>query len=99
MRSIVLLTMALTLLAGTPVWAADPTPEELSHHALTHDGVAARGAVLFEEMGCASCHGRGGQGTSSAPALLDLGQQYDRAEIIRSVLEPSDRIAEGFQEV
>ena len=42
----------------------------------------------------------GGRGTSTiGPDLTGLASKYDRAELIRSVLEPSSRIAIGYQPV
>jgi putative heme-binding domain-containing protein len=41
-----------------------------------------------------------GRGTAAiGPDLAGLASKYDRAEIIRSVLEPSSRIATGYQPI
>ena len=51
-------------------------------------------------VGCVRCHSAGGRGTSTiGPDLTGLALKYDRAELIRSVLEPSKRIATGYQPV
>jgi putative heme-binding domain-containing protein len=75
--------------------------EELRAFALTHDGDAARGRALFFDprgIGCVKCHAADGQGTATVgPDLTGLALKYDRAEIIRSVLEPSNRLATGYQ--
>ncbi len=76
---------------------------ELREFALTHDGDPAKGRSIFFDakgIGCVKCHAIGAVGTAAVgPDLTGLALKYDRAEIIRSVLEPSNRIANGFQPV
>jgi putative heme-binding domain-containing protein len=46
------------------------------------------------------CHSAAGKGTATiGPDLTGLALKYDKAEIIRSVLEPSNRLATGYQSV
>jgi putative heme-binding domain-containing protein len=75
--------------------------DDLRRVALRHDGDPQRGAELFFDpkgIGCVRCHSAGGRGTSTiGPDLTGLASKYDRAELIRSVLEPSSRIATGYQ--
>ena len=77
--------------------------EELRRFAMQHDGDARRGEALFFDpsgLGCGRCHSAGGRGTATiGPDLTGLALKYDRAELIRSVLEPSSRIAVGYQPV
>ena len=76
--------------------------EDLRAYALKHDGSAERGARLFtggRGVGCAKCHAVEGKGGTVGPDLAGLAVKYDRAEIITSVLEPSRRIATGYQPV
>ena len=43
------------------------------------------------------CHAAAGRGTARiGPDLSGLALKFDKAEIIRSVLEPSNRIASGY---
>jgi putative heme-binding domain-containing protein len=90
-----------TNLAG----AAAPRPgvEELRRFAMAHEGDARRGEQIFFDprgVGCGRCHSAGGRGTATiGPDLTGLALKYDRAELIRSVLEPSRRIAVGYQPV
>jgi putative heme-binding domain-containing protein len=88
--------------AQRPVTALAAT-EVLRRFAMEHRGESARGEELFfgpRGAGCAQCHSAGGRGTSTiGPDLTGLASKYDRAEVIRSVLEPSNRIATGFQPV
>ena len=77
--------------------------EGLRAFALAHQGDPRRGEQLFFDakgIGCGRCHAVGGQGSAAlGPDLTGLAAKYDRAEIVRSVLEPSKRFAAGFQPV
>jgi putative heme-binding domain-containing protein len=77
--------------------------DELRRFALAHRGDARTGAEIFFDprgVGCVRCHRASGRGTAAiGPDLTGLASKYDRAEVIRSVLDPSDRIATGFQSV
>ncbi len=78
-------------------------PRSVQEYAMSHLGDAKKGAALFFDphgIGCAKCHSAGGRGSSHiGPDLSGLALKYDKAEIIRSVLEPSNRIATGYQTV
>jgi putative heme-binding domain-containing protein len=75
--------------------------DALRRFALRHEGDSRRGEELFfdsDGVGCGRCHAAGGRGTAAiGPDLTGLASKYDRAELIRSVLEPSSRIATGYQ--
>ena len=77
--------------------------DELRDHALGHYGDPNRGEALFFDprgVGCVRCHAAAGRGTARiGPDLTGLALKYDRAEIIRSVLEPSSRITNGYLSV
>ena len=77
--------------------------DDLRRVALQHRGDPRRGEQLFFDpkgVGCVRCHAAGGRGDSSiGPDLTGLALKYDRDELIRSVLEPSSRIATGYQPV
>jgi putative heme-binding domain-containing protein len=82
---------------------APPSLETLRTFALDHPGDPRKGAEIFfnpRGVGCVRCHRAAGRGSSAiGPDLTGLASKYDRAEVIRSVLEPSARIATGFQSV
>jgi putative membrane-bound dehydrogenase-like protein len=62
-------------------------------------GNAERGKALFADVkgvGCIKCHAVAGQGGKIGPDLVGIGAKYPRADLIRSVLEPSNRVAEGY---
>ena len=88
---------------GGPIARSSPVLREgLRAFALNHAGDPKHGEALFAEaggVGCARCHSfelrpatKGGLG----PNLTGLALKYDKAEIIRSILEPSSRIAIGY---
>jgi putative heme-binding domain-containing protein len=78
-------------------------PEVLRAFATRHEGDPRSGEALFFDakgIGCARCHAAAGRGAANiGPDLTGLALKYDRAEIIRSVLDPSNRIANGYQPV
>ncbi len=89
-------------IAGSGGAKAGPTPDDLRRFAMAHQGDPRRGERIFFDPrgGCASCHSAGGRGTASiGPDLTGVGLKYDRSELIRSVLEPSRRIADGYGSV
>ena len=58
-----------------------------------------RGEALFFGAGaCFACHRRGERGVALGPDLTDLGSRASRAEIVRSILDPSATIIEGYQQ-
>ena len=51
--------------------------------------------LFFENqaIACGRCHGAGGRASATpGPDLSGVGRKYDKAELIRSVLEPRARI-------
>lgn len=75
--------------------------EEVRRHALEHRGDPARGFKIFresrDEAMCVRCHTVYGVGEKVGPELSDIGARYGREEILASILEPSQRIAEGYR--
>jgi putative heme-binding domain-containing protein len=60
-------------------------------------GDAARGRLVFQGPGdCQRCHGDAGHGAGVGPGLEGIGSRRERVHFLRSVLEPSAEIAEGF---
>jgi putative heme-binding domain-containing protein len=91
---------------GFAVATTTPKPfdaETLRTFALSHEGDARSGEALFfnsKGVNCARCHAAEGKGSATlGPDLTGLALKYDRAEIVRSVLEPSNRISTGYQPV
>ena len=69
---------------------------DLRRFVLGHSGDARKGETLFFEnqaIACARCHEAGGRASATpGPDLSGVGRKYDKAELIRSVLEPAARI-------
>ncbi|MBT5925809.1 MAG: c-type cytochrome, partial [Verrucomicrobia bacterium] len=62
-------------------------------------GDAQRGRTLYHHMravNCSACHQLEGQGNAFAPDLKDIGNRATSEMIVRSILEPSAEITEGF---
>ena len=80
-----------------------PAGQDMRAFALSHDGDPRRGEHLFFDpggVGCARCHSAGGRGTATiGPDLSGLALTYDRPEIVRSVLEPSSLIKNGYRPI
>lgn len=62
-------------------------------------GDADRGGKIFanpQGVACVKCHAVSGTGGKVGPDLVGIGARYPRDELMRSVLEPSNRIANGY---
>jgi len=59
-------------------------------------GDASRGEPLFKRQSCTACHTYANGQNPKGPHLVDIGRRYDRRELIESVLQPSAKIAQGF---
>ena len=79
------------------------SPESLARFARARAGDPVNGERLFFEnqaIACSRCHKVEGRGNGTfGPDLTGLASKYDRAEIIRSILHPADRVASGYQPV
>lgn len=56
-----------------------------------------RGAALFAEAGCASCHAACDEEQGVAPRLSLLARELRGSELLRHVLAPSERVLAGFE--
>lgn len=68
-------------------------------YGLKNAGDATRGRKLFADekgVSCIKCHAVKGEGGKIGPDLLGVGTKYPREELMRSVLEPSNRVAESY---
>jgi putative membrane-bound dehydrogenase-like protein len=74
---------------------SEPTTLDATLPLLTK-GDAKRGRALFHAAGCVACHRVGTEGGAFGPDLTGLSQRADPTQLIRSVLEPSTDITEGF---
>jgi putative heme-binding domain-containing protein len=68
---------------------------------LTLSGNPERGRQVFFESpaACARCHAVDGRGGRVGPDLSRIGRLRPKSQIVRSILKPSDEIAEGYASV
>ena len=52
------------------------------------EGVAARGAAIFEKAQCIKCHRHGTRGDTVGPDLTNVAKRFQRKEILESILFP-----------
>lgn len=57
----------------------------------------ARGAQLFEEIGCNKCHVMNGKGLNVGPELTRISEKLKLEDVLRSLINPSERIEPGFE--
>jgi len=69
-------------LGATPAAPARATP-------VLAQNLVAQGAAFFQSKGCATCHGRQGEGTALAPGLKDAATRYDTAYLTRWLRDPA----------
>jgi cytochrome c oxidase cbb3-type subunit 3 len=62
-------------------------------------GDAARGAQVYEAVGCAACHTIRGHGGPTGPDLTDVGARSSPAYIRRSILDPQADVPGSFKQV
>ncbi len=59
-------------------------------------GDTEKGRLLFKQQSCINCHTFANGQQPKGPHLVDIGKRYKRAELIESILNPSKKIAQGF---
>ncbi|MEX0585205.1 MAG: c-type cytochrome, partial [Pirellulales bacterium] len=73
--------------------------DEYRAYAAKHRGDAVRGRTVYYDtrgVACAKCHSIAGQGGKVGPDLAGIGARQSRDELMRSILEPSSRVAAEF---
>ena len=58
----------------------------------------ARGARIFREATCILCHRFAGEGGSTGPDLTGVGSRFTRADLVRSIVEPSAVISDQYRD-
>ena len=59
-------------------------------------GEAARGAQVFTQAQCASCHRVGTSGETMGPDLTAVARRFQRKEILQSIVYPSHVISDQY---
>jgi putative heme-binding domain-containing protein len=73
--------------------------EEMLRRVTGTSGNSAVGARLFESVGCVKCHTVSSKEQPKGPFLGDITARYSKEEIIESIVRPSAKIAQGFENV
>lgn len=94
------------MLVTTTLHAAAPIDSEAQkqlrdyrNNAMGLEGNPVKGREIFNNeqgVGCVKCHSVDGSSSKAGPDLQTLGDKFPRAEIVRSILEPSSTIAVGY---
>jgi putative membrane-bound dehydrogenase-like protein len=89
----------------SPLFRVQPKklePAAYLEYGLRNPGDPARGRPLFHDLkglACIKCHRVDGTGGEIGPDLTVIGSQFSRAELAESVVYPSRKIREGYQQV
>ena len=81
---------------GNPELIGNLPRDRVIARATAKPGDPAAGASLFERQSCVACHSVADGQRPKGPHLADIGQRYSRAELLESILDPSAKIAQGF---
>ncbi len=68
----------------------------VAQRAAAAPGDVEKGRLLFKQQSCINCHTFANGQQPKGPHLVDIGKRYKRAELIESILQPSKKIAQGF---
>jgi putative heme-binding domain-containing protein len=71
--------------------------EAVVKRALKGKGDVEKGMALFKSQSCSACHTYADGQTPKGPHLVDIGQRYKAAELLESILKPSEKIAQGYE--
>ena len=77
-------------------------PDRYRDFALKTSGDSTKGRALFfdlQGLACVKCHAVGGEGGKVGPDLTDVGAKYPREELVTAILQPSAKIASGYESV
>src|SRR5262249_44193407 len=66
--------------------------EAAARRALGVKGDAGRGKALFKAQSCIACHTYADGQSLKGPHLVDIGKRYSAAELVESILKPSEKI-------
>ena len=81
---------------NNPNQVANLPYEAILSRAMTAQGNAEAGKVLFRNQSCVSCHTIANGQQPRGPHLVDIGKRYKKKELLESIVDPSKKIAQGF---
>lgn len=71
--------------------------ETAARRTLELTGDVERGKSLFTVQNCRACHTDADGQTPKGPHLVDIGKRYKAAELVESILQPSVKLAQGYE--
>lgn len=66
---------------------------------VSSNGSVKNGAEVFRDSGCIQCHRFGSRGTLLGPDLTSVGRRFGTTDLLRSIIHPSEVIAEKYRSV
>ena len=75
---------------------ANRAVEQVVAESLGTRGNIDRGKKLFTAQSCIRCHTTANGQKPKGPHLVDIGKRSKPAELVESILKPSEKIAQGF---
>ena len=98
-----MVTVASTATPGEPMaersfvqaWTMDDLTDGLELG--VQGGTVSNGRILFEAVGCNTCHLYLGEGRDFGPELTGISEEHTAEELLRYMIEPSHHIEEGYE--
>lgn len=81
---------------GNPNQIANMQIADVMARAMPLQGHAEAGKELFRAQSCINCHTFANGQQPRGPHLVDIGKRYKKEELLESILDPSKKIAQGF---
>lgn len=81
---------------GNPDQIANIAFADVLARALKAAGASEAGEKLFRAQSCIHCHTVANGQLPKGPHLVDIGKRYQPQELIESIVDPSKKIAQGF---
>jgi putative heme-binding domain-containing protein len=82
---------------NNPNQIGNMTYEAVVKRALRAKGNAEKGKPLFTSQSCIACHTNADGQMPKGPHMVGISKLYSAAELIESILKPSEKIAQGFE--
>jgi len=79
-----------------PNAVANLAVDVVTQRAAAASGDVEKGRLLFKQQSCINCHTFANGQQPKGPHLVDIGKRYKRAELLESILQPSKKLAQGF---
>lgn len=81
---------------NNPAQIANMSYTDVMADTLKRTGHAEAGEKLFRSQSCINCHTFANGQQPKGPHLVDIGKRYSSKEPIESIVQPSRKIAQGF---